>query len=191
MSEFSAPQLPLKPAPPRELLHWRFAGILLAAAVVAGVLQGWVWSLLAPGLAMKVYTDGTFAPLPNESWHSFAGVAIFLLLGVLVGVWQAVAVWARRSLRGTLSLVTLGVTAVISSLTAWLVGPVFATGTDPSSVGAQPAESLVTTAPNLDGTLVIIVLQPLIAMAVYTFVSAWQAGRDLGTGLPQPLPTRR
>lgn len=181
----------LKPPPPRELLHWRFAGLLVGAALVLGVLQAWVWSLLAPGVAMKVYRDGTFAPLPNESWHSFAGVAIFLLLGILVGVWQAVAVWARRLLRGSLSLATLGVSAVLAALTAWLLGPVFATGTDPASVGAAEAESLVTTAPNLDGTLPVILLQPLVALAVYTLVSAWHAGRDLGTGLPQPLPARR
>lgn len=181
----------LRPPPPRELLHWRFAGLLVATAVPLGLLQAWVWSLLAPGVTVKVYTDGTFATLPNESWLAFSAVAIFLLLLVLVGVWQAVAVWSRRALRGTLTLVTLAGAAAVSALTAWLLGPVLSSGTDPASVGASAAESLVVTAPHLDGMWPAVLLQPFVAIVVYTVLSAWHASRDLGTGVPQPAPITR
>ncbi|MTD17518.1 DUF2567 domain-containing protein [Nakamurella sp. YIM 132087] len=173
--------------PARELLHWRSGATVLVAAVLAGIVQALLWAMVAPGEQFVVYKDGSYLPLPTESPRQFTAVAIMLLLSVAAGAALAAAAWAWRSVRGTAMLLTVGFAGAVGALTAYLLGPVMTDGTDPASIGASAIDQLVTAEPTA-GNAMVILLEPLIAIAVYTFLVAWHGEKDLGTGLPQPLP---
>jgi len=53
-----------------------------------------------------------------------------------------------------------------------LVGEALARGVDPASVGVTAADSIVT-APATTGTALVVLAQPALAAAVYTFLAAW------------------
>jgi hypothetical protein len=162
----------------QELLQWRAGALLAGLAVVAGVAQALVWSRVAPGEPFYVTTSGSYGGLPTGSYHQFAGVAIFVLIGIAVGVTAATAVWRWRSIRGLATAVTVAGVNLLGGLTAYLLAPVFASGVDPSSVGAVPAQTVVTGPPTV-GNLLVIVAQPAVAVAVYTFLVAWNGRPDL------------
>ncbi len=162
-----------------ELRLWRAGAVVVGAAVLVGALQGVLWSRIAPGEQFKVYTDGGFLPLPTESYHQFTSIAIFALIGVVVAVSAATLTWHWRSVRGTtMALVVVGANA-LGALTAYLLGRVLATGVDPASVGNSSVESIVRAAPTL-GNAMVLIIQPAIAVAVYTFLVAWNGQPGLG-----------
>lgn len=158
------------------------AGVLIACAV-AGVLQGLIWAFLAPGVPYKVLADGRSAPLPTTSSYHFVSLALFCWLGIVAGVLIALAAWRVRTARGwpMLLLVTGGSAA--GALIAWGLGVLVAPGTDPTSVGASSADSIVT-APPATGTLLGALAQPAIAALIYTFLVAWNGQ----PGLDRPVP---
>lgn len=160
-----------------EVRLWRLAGLLVAGCAVLGVLQALLWALIAPGEQVKVYTDGGYAALPTESTHKFMSIAMFAGIGLAVGLAVAVVTWAARSTRGGISVVALGLANAAGALTAYLIGPLIAPGTDPASVGAAAKESIVTAPPAL--TFLAIVAQPAIAVATYTFLALWSGTKDL------------
>jgi len=51
-------------------------------------------------------------------------------------------------------------------------------------VGATAADSIVI-APPTTGTLLVVLAQPAMAAAIYTFLVAWNGRPDLGTGVDQ------
>jgi hypothetical protein len=163
----------------KELLYWRSGAVIVLTTVVLGALQGLLWSRVAPPEQYFVAADGEFGGLPTESYHQFTSIAIFALLGVVVGVAVATAVWHWRSIRGTVGVLTLVAANVLGALTAYLLGRVLATGVDPSSVGPTDAQSVVTAAPTL-GNVVVTVVQPALAVAVYTFLVLWNGNPTLG-----------
>ena len=173
----------------RELLQWRAGAVLTTLAVVAGVVQALVWSRIAPGEPFYVTTTGSYGGLPTGSYHQFAGVAIFALIGLAVGVTSAAGVWRWRSIRGLATAVTLAGVNVVGALTGFLFAPVFAPGTDPASVGAVAAQTVVTGPPTV-GNLLVIVLQPAVAIAVYTFLAAWNGRPDLARNQLQPAASQ-
>jgi hypothetical protein len=161
-----------------ELRLWRAGAVVVGATVIVGALQGLLWSRIAPGEQFKVYTDGGFLPLPTESYHQFTSIAIFALLGFVVAAAAATLTWHWRSVRGaTMALVVVGGNA-LGALTAYLVGRVLASGVDPESIGNSSVESIVRAAPTL-GNAMVIIIQPAIAIAVYTFLVAWNGQSDL------------
>lgn len=162
----------------QELLQWRAGALLAGFAVVAGVLQALVWSRVAPGEPFYVTTSGSYGGLPTGSYHQFAGVAIFALIGIAVGVTAAAGVWRWRSIRGLATALTLAGVNLLGGLTAYLFARVFAPGVDPSSVGAVAAQTVVSGPPTV-GNLLVIVAQPAVAIAVYTFLVAWNGRPDL------------
>jgi hypothetical protein len=163
----------------KELLHWRSGALIVLSTVVFGAIQGLLWSRVAPSEQYFVAANGEFGGLPTESYHQFTSIAIFALLGVVVGVAVATAVWHWRSIRGTIAVVTVVVANLLGALTAYLIGGVLATGVDPSSVGPSDAQSVVTAPPTL-GNLLVIVVQPALAVAVYTFLALWNGNPNLG-----------
>jgi hypothetical protein len=171
----------------QELLLWRAGALLAGLAVVGGVVQALVWSRIAPGEPFYVTTSGSYGGLPTGSYHLFAGVAIFALIGVVVGVTAATGVWRWRSIRGTVAALTVAGINLLGALTAFLMAPVFASGVDPASVGAVPAQTVVTGPPTV-GNLLVIVIQPAVAIAVYTFLAAWNGRPDLARHELQPAP---
>lgn len=164
-----------------ELLLWRAGGVVIGGLAVIGVLQGLLWSWIAPGEQFKVYSDGQYLPLPTESYHQFTSIAIFALMSAVVSVAAATLGWHWRSMRGTSMLLVIVGANAIGALAAYLVGGVAVSGVDPAAIGATSAESLVTSAPTL-GNAMILIVQPALAAAVYTFLVAWNGHSDLGRG---------
>ncbi|WP_019816250.1 DUF2567 domain-containing protein, partial [Saccharomonospora saliphila] len=99
---------------------------VLSVVGVLGIALGWVWSLLAPTQRMRVVTDGGEAvPLQWESWHRFDGLALFVLLGLAVGVLTGVAVWLLRARRGPVVLIGAVAGSVLAAWLATRLGPAF------------------------------------------------------------------
>jgi len=147
---------------------WIVAGVLL----VLGVLQGVVWAVVAPGVPYKVIADGRFGALPTTSTYYFVAAAIFALSGIVIGILVAAAAWQVRSARGWQMLATVVGGSLVGATVGWLVGEALARGVDPASVGATSADSIVT-APATTGTWLVVLAQPALAAAVYTFLAAW------------------
>ena len=154
---------------------------VLGVCLAAGVLQGLVWAFLAPGVPYKVLADGRYGPLPTTSTYHFVDVAIFALSGMVIGILLAIGAWQLRSARGWQMVVTLVGGSLLGALLAWAVGAWLAPGVDPASVGATAADSIVV-APPTTGTVLVVLAQPALAAAVYTFLVAWNGRPDLGRG---------
>lgn len=158
---------------------WAAAGTIVVGLVVLGVLQGVVWAQVAPGQQAKVYANGAYGSLPTADYHPFTDLAIFVLAGLAVGVVAAVAAWRVRGIRGTTTLLALFVGASAGAAAAFAVGLLLASGVDPASIGATGHESIVVAAPKLASPLVLLA-EPLAAVAIYTFLAAWDSRPDLG-----------
>lgn len=167
-----------------ELLRWRSGAAIVSIIAAIGALQGVLWSRIAPGEQFKVYTDGQYLPLPTESYHQFTGIALFALIGVVVAVSLASACWHWRSVRGTSTVLVLAAANGLGALTAYLLGRLLVAGVDPATVGATSSESVVTAAPTL-GNAMVLIAQPAVAVAVYTFLVAWSGQPDLGRREPR------
>lgn len=164
----------------------RTLAAILIACGVAGVLQGLIWSFLAPGMPYKVLTDGRSAPLPTTSSYHFVSLALFCWLGIIAGVLIALGAWRARGARGWPTLLVVAGGSAAGALIAWGLGLLVAPGTDPTSVGASSAESIVT-APPTTGTILAVLAQPAIAALLYTFLVAWNGQPDLERpGLSRP-----
>ncbi|SDP24227.1 Protein of unknown function [Nakamurella panacisegetis] len=168
-----------------ELLLWRAGGVVVAVLAVLGVLQAILWSLIAPGEQFVVYADGTYLPLPTASYHQFTSIAIFCLVGLVVAVSSATLIWHWRSVRGTAMVLVVAGANAVGALVAYLVGRILVSGVDPASVGPSAASSLVNAAPTLGNAMVLLV-QPGLAVVVYTFLIAWNGDPDLGRVTPPP-----
>ena len=162
----------------REILHWRAGALITVVLLVVGSLEALLWSRIAPGEQFYVNTSGQFGGLPTESYHQFADVAIFELISVCVAVSAASAIWRWRAIRGTVTALTMAGANLLGALAAYLLGPVFASGVDPASVGAVSAQTVVTAPPTM-GNVLLVVVQPAVAVAVYTFLAAWNGRPDL------------
>jgi hypothetical protein len=158
---------------------------VLGICVLVGVVQGVLWAFTAPGIPYKVLADGRYGALPTTSTYHFVDVAVFALSGVVIGIVLAVGAWHVRAARGWQMILTLVGGSLLGAIVAWLVGGWLAPGTDPATVGASAADSIVIAAPTT-GTILVVLAQPAMAAAVYTFLVAWNGRPDLGTGIPQP-----
>ena len=154
---------------------------VLGICLVIGLLQGLIWAWAAPGIPYKVLADGRFGALPTTSTYHFVGVAIFALSGIAIGVLLAVGAWQVRAARGWTMLLALVGGSLLGALIAWAVGALLASGVDPATVGATAADSIVV-APPTTGTILVVLAQPALAAAVYTFLVAWNGRPDLGSG---------
>jgi len=155
--------------------------LVLGVCLAVGVVQGVVWAFVAPGVPYKVLADGWYGPLPTTSTYHFVDVAIFALSGMVIGILLAIGAWQLRSARGWQMVVTLVGGSLLGALLAWAVGAWLAPGVDPASVGATAADSIVV-APPTTGTVLVVLAQPALAAAVYTFLVAWNGRPDLGRG---------
>jgi Protein of unknown function (DUF2567) len=158
---------------------------VLGICVLIGLLQGLLWAWIAPGIPYTVLADGRFGALPTTSTYHFVDVALFALSGAAIGILLAVGAWQVRATRGWVMLVTLVGGSLLGGLIAWFVGVWLAPGVDPASVGATGSESLVI-APPSTGTFLVILAQPALAAAIYTFLVAWNGRPDLGRGSITP-----
>lgn len=177
---------PMAPSPTAELRRaraenrqWRMLAGLLVTGVLLGLAQAGLWSGIAPGEVFKVFTDGGYGSLPTASGFRYTAIAMFCLIGLIVGVCQAVGAWSWRSVRGTITLLGVGLGAAVGALTAYLIGRALAGGVVPGSVGASPVERIVH-APPVSGSAIVLLAQPAAALVVYTMLAAWTGRADLG-----------
>ena len=150
----------------------------LGICVVIGLVQGVVWAFVAPGIPYQVLADGRFGALPTTSTYHFVDVALFALSGAAIGILLAVGAWQVRSSRGWQMVLALVGGSLLGALIAWVIGPWIAPGTDPATVGASATDSIVIAPPTI-GTILVVVAQPALAAAVYTFLVAWNGHPDL------------
>lgn len=155
---------------------------VLGVCVLVGIMQGVAWAFTAPGIPYKVLADGRYGALPTTSTYHFVDVALFALSGILIGILLAIGAWRVRAARGWQMILALVGGSLLGGVIAWAVGAWLAPGTDPASVGAGAADSIVT-APPTTGTILVVLAQPALAAAVYTFLVAWNGQPDLGSGL--------
>jgi hypothetical protein len=161
-----------------ELVFWRSGAVIVAATVLLGALEGVLWSRIAPGEQFFVNPDGQFGALPTESYHQFTDIAIFALIGIVVAVAVGTLSWRWRSVRGTSTVLVVAGSNALGALTAYLLGRVMVSGVDPASVGPSSVVSVVDAAATL-GNVMVIIVQPAVAVAVYTFLVAWNGQQDL------------
>jgi hypothetical protein len=152
---------------------------VLGVCALVGVLQGILWAFIAPGVPYKVFADGHYGALPTTSTYHFVDVAVFALTGIAIGILLAVAGWQLRTARGPQLLLALAGGSLLGALIAWGIGILLAPGVDPASVGATAADSIVV-APPATGTILVVLAQPALAAAVYTFLVGWNSHPDLG-----------
>ncbi len=154
------------------------AAAILGTCLAVGVVQGLLWAFLAPGIPYKVLADGRYGALPTTSTYHFVDVAVFAVSGMMIGIVLAVALWQFRGTRGWQALLALVGGSLLGALTAWGIGILIAPGTDPATVGPGPADTIVTAPPDT-GTILVVLAQPALAAAVYTFLVAWNGQPDL------------
>lgn len=168
--------------------HQRIArGIIALVAVALGVAQGVVWVRIAPSQQVLVYPDGSYVSLPTADYHPFDGLALMAFAGAGVGLILAVAAWRVRAIRGTGTLLTLFGSAAVSAALAYALGVALAGGADPAAVGKTGHASIVLAGAD-PGSPLVIIMEPLVAVAVYTFLVAWDGRPDLGATRTAALP---
>lgn len=173
----------------RVIRHRWIARIVIAGiAILLGVGQAIAWSRLAPGQQVLVYADGSYISLPTADYHPFDGLALAAFVGAAVGLIVAVAAWRVRAIRGATTLVFVAGGTALGSATAYWVGLAMAGGVDPATVGATGSASIVDAGAKM-GTPLVMIIEPLIAIAVYTFLAAWDGRSDLGStrAVPQAV----
>ena len=129
---------------------------------------------------MLVVAEGRGVVLTTESLHQFDAVAIFVGIGVVLGVLSAVVVWGMHRSRGPAAVAALALGSGLGAAVAALVGVGvarlrFPRAEDPA-VGAIVAE-----APGLP-TAMVLIAQPLLAAFVYLLLASLSPDDDLGVG---------
>ncbi len=161
-------------------------GVIVAILAIVGVVQGVLWAWVAPGEQVRVNADGSYGALPTADFHPFVDLALFVLSGIVIGLIAGAAVWQARSIRGVGALLVVVAGSAIGAALAYWIGLAMVTGVDPATVGATGKAQIVVQAPRLSTPLVILA-QPALAAAVYTFLAAWNGRPDLGrTGIDVP-----
>ncbi len=159
---------------------------LVLVCLAAGVVQALIWAFLAPGVPYKVLADGRYGALPTTTSYHFVSLALFCWLGIVVGALVATGAWRARASRGWQMFLLLVGGSAAGALIAWGLGLLVAPGTDPASVGASSADSIVV-APPSTGTVLAVLAQPTVAALVYTFLAAWNGRPDLGVSSLPPV----
>jgi hypothetical protein len=160
----------------------RAAGAVVLAAAVLAVVQGWLWSTVAPGVQYQVFSNQTWAPLPTETQHIFFGFGIFAVTGLAIGVLLALLGWSFAGQRGPGMILVIGVAAFLGALAAGAIGGLLVSGTDPASVAATPGAQRIVTAPAVLTGWAGHLAAPTAAVIVYTFLVSWNGLPNLGRG---------
>jgi small-conductance mechanosensitive channel len=153
--------------------------VALAAVVLAG-LQGWLWSVIAPGVQYQVFGNQSWAPLPTETQHIFVAFALFALTGLFAGVLLALLGWAFAGQRGAGMILVVGASALLGSLLAGRLGRLLASGTEPASIAATAGAQQIVTAPAVLTGWPGYLAAPTAAVIVYTFLASWNGLPNLG-----------
>lgn len=166
------------------------AALVTAVLAVVGVAQGWLWSVVAPPELVIVLSDHSVVALPDEGQHRFDAMAMFLLIGLAVGLVAGIVAWWWRSRRGPLMVVGLAAGATLGAVVAMVIGGVLAAGGyPPVDLAAAAPGSVVHRGPAVESWWVV-VAEPLLAALTYAVFSAWHGDDDLGRSGARPRRDR-
>ena len=112
----------------------RPALLILLTSLVLGVLQGWLWSAIAPGVQYQATGDGRLYGLATSSSNAWVAIGLYVLLGIVVGIVLGVLAWKARTARGTLMFGAVTLSALAGAAVAYWVGNALAGGVDPATV---------------------------------------------------------
>lgn len=173
------------------------AVVIVAAVTALGVPYGLFWSLLAPGVPVRVVEGGAVYGEPQPE-QPLAADGWFTLLGVGFGVLVALGVWfAGRQVRGLPALAALTAGTVGAALVAWWLGRQVGLGGFESALAAagpgtpleRPPDLSVVDAgwwpPRVFGVLLV---PALAAVATYTLAAAWSRFPTLRPVEPRDTP---
>lgn len=150
---------------------------MLTVLTVLGGLAGVVWAFLAPAVRLLVVAEDRGVVLTGESLHRFDAVAIFVGIGVVLGVLSAVVVWGMRRVRGPGAVAALVIGSGLGAGVAALAGLGVAHLRFPRAEGPAVG-TIVADAPVLS-TPMVLVAQPLAAALVYLLLAALSPYDDL------------
>lgn len=156
---------------------------VLSTVALVGLGVAWIWSRIAPPQRVEVVGSGQPPiPLPDESYHHFDDLAVFVLASLGAGLMVGAAVWLLRERRGPVTLIAA---ALGSALGSWLLamplGVAFAQSRYPIGSAANAGQVLAQ-APQLESGW-LIVAQPLGVVLAYGLLTAWNGRADLGRRL--------
>jgi len=166
----------------------RPAAMILVTSLVLGVLQGWLWSALAPGVQYQATGDGRLYALATSSANAWVAIGLYVLLGIVVGIVLGVLAWKAKAARGTLMFGAVTLSALAGAALAYWTGNLMAGGVDPATV----KEFSIVTAPPAHYWLSMIV-EPALAAATYTILAAWNGSPTLDRPdiVPDPVTPSR
>ncbi|MFC9788988.1 DUF2567 domain-containing protein [Rhodococcus sp. NPDC127528] len=150
--------------------------------VVASAIGGIGWGVLVPAQHFLVLSGGRAASLTSESNHQFDAVALFLCLGLILGVLSAVAAWLWRSVRGAVVLTGLLIGSAVGAAAAAVVGLGVARLRFPEVTDVAVGQ-IVPATPTI-GTPMALILQPFAAAVVYLLMASLNPRDDLGVTAP-------
>ncbi|WP_430335634.1 DUF2567 domain-containing protein [Rhodococcus sp. ACT016] len=154
--------------------------------MVLGIPAGAVWAFLAPAERLLVVAEDRGVVLTAESLHRFDAVAIFVGIGLVLGVLSAVVVWGMRRSRGPGAVAALMAGSALGAGVAALVGMGVARlrfpAPDNPAVG-----TIISEAPGLS-TPMVLVVQPFAAALVYLLLVSLSPHDDLGVGDEESEP---
>ncbi len=148
---------------------------IAVALLVAGVLLGLGWALLAPGLPVRLSSDGTVYLLAPEARSRFDATGFFAVGALVVGLVAGAASWLWRTWRGPVVLVGLTLAGAAAGAFALAVGTVVASARFPL---ADAAAGSSTQAPPELGSWTLGLLVPVGAVLVYTLAAALSRSDD-------------
>jgi hypothetical protein len=190
--------------PPRRLRSSIMAALAVGVVVaVLGAGVGWLWSEVAPRVAV-IKADQGFYYADSEPEQAVAADGWFLILGAIVGIIVAALAWyLLRRYRGPAILVGLTIGSLAAAVLAWWVGTKIGTAQfdqvrNTVAVGTRVNAplGLRITGLKMDNLWTslptgVVAVQALIAAAVYTLFSGFSGYSDLrGDPVPgyQPMP---
>jgi len=155
---------------------WRPLALLVAAQLLAGVLAGLAWRMLAPQTVSYLLSGGDGKPafvIPDESESQVAGDGRFVLLSIGVGMVFGLVAWRLRALRGPVVLAALAAAGLLSSVLARVAGELLPSGSPARRVDSafHPQLSL--------HSLPALAVQAFFAVLVYTALAGLSADANL------------
>ncbi|WP_324198952.1 DUF2567 domain-containing protein [Nocardia amamiensis] len=169
-------------APPQSRVgrEVRAAAVVAVAVVVTSAIVGVGWALLAPTERLLVVEPGRGVALTGESAHQFDALALFALMGAVLGLLSALAAWRWRSARGPLLQIGLLIGSGVGAVAMAAVGEQIAEWLHPRP--HDPPVGQIVALPIEVGSALALIVQPLIASFVLLFLAALNTSEDLGTG---------
>lgn len=152
---------------------------IISGCLVASLLGAIAWGFLAPAEHFLVVAPDRGAALTGESNHQFDSIAIFVCIATLLGLLTAVVSWQWRSMRGPMAFIGLLVGSGIGAVVMLYAGEFVARLHYPH-VDAPKLDHIIAVAPEI-GTMMVLIVQPLVASLGILILASLSPTDDLGT----------